>query len=163
MASANPLGDRIRNLRKEKGLTLDQLAEQSGSSKSYIWELENKSPPRPSAEKLAKEVLRLGALNTTDELELLQMLYVDLEPAYQITFLDAAGVPHENGVMGEDLVAPYAAMVQQLVEQHYSAVSRYTASSFQRMKLGAALQQRGLAPHLFENADDARRDIESGA
>ena len=50
MTSANPLGDRIRNLRKEKGLTLDQLAEQSGSSKSYIWELENKSPPRPSAE-----------------------------------------------------------------------------------------------------------------
>lgn len=61
-----------------------------------------------SAEKLAKEVIRLGALGTTDELELLQMLYVDLEPQYQITFLDAAGVPHENGVMGEDLVAPYA-------------------------------------------------------
>lgn len=60
------------------------------------------------AEKLAKEVLRLGALSTSDELELLQMLYVDLEPQYQITFLDAAGVPHENGVMGEDLVAPYA-------------------------------------------------------
>jgi len=55
MSSANPLGDRIRTLRKEKGLTLDQLAEQSGSSKSYIWELENKSPPRPSAEKLVKK------------------------------------------------------------------------------------------------------------
>ena len=60
MTSANPLGDRIRNLRKEKGLTLDQLAEQSGSSKSYIWELENKSPPRPSAEKLAKIADKLG-------------------------------------------------------------------------------------------------------
>lgn len=60
MTSSNPLGDRIRKLRKEKGLTLDQLAEQSGSSKSYIWELENKSPPRPSAEKLAKIADRLG-------------------------------------------------------------------------------------------------------
>lgn len=60
MTSANPLGDRIRNLRKEKGLTLDQLAEQSGSSKSYIWELENKNPPRPSAEKLAKIADKLG-------------------------------------------------------------------------------------------------------
>lgn len=60
MSSANPLGDRIRTLRKEKGLTLDQLAEQSGSSKSYIWELENKSPPRPSAEKLVKIADRLG-------------------------------------------------------------------------------------------------------
>ena len=29
-------------------------AELSDSSKSYIWELENKNPPRPSAEKLAK-------------------------------------------------------------------------------------------------------------
>lgn len=57
---ANPLGDRIRKLRKERGLTLDQLADLSGSSKSYIWELENKSPPRPSAEKLAKIAQQLG-------------------------------------------------------------------------------------------------------
>ncbi|MEQ9145539.1 MAG: helix-turn-helix transcriptional regulator [Parvibaculaceae bacterium] len=50
----NALGEKIRRLRKEKKLTLDQLAERTGSSKSYIWELENKNPPRPSAEKLAK-------------------------------------------------------------------------------------------------------------
>ena len=30
------------------------------SSKSYIWELENKNPPRPSAEKLARIADRLG-------------------------------------------------------------------------------------------------------
>jgi len=51
---AGAFGTKIRELRKEKGLTLDQLAERSGSSKSYIWELENKNPPRPSAEKIAK-------------------------------------------------------------------------------------------------------------
>lgn len=51
---ANILGEKIRKLRKEKGLTLDKLADLTGSSKSYIWELENKNPPRPSAEKLAK-------------------------------------------------------------------------------------------------------------
>ena len=50
----NALGEKIQRLRKEKGLTLDQLADLAGSSKSYIWELENKNPPRPSAEKLAK-------------------------------------------------------------------------------------------------------------
>jgi len=60
MTPPNPLGDRIRTLRKERGLTLDQLAEQSGSSKSYIWELENKNPPRPSAEKLSKIAAQLG-------------------------------------------------------------------------------------------------------
>jgi transcriptional regulator with XRE-family HTH domain len=47
-------GEKIRELRKAKKLTLDQLATMTGSSKSYIWELENKNPPRPSAEKMAK-------------------------------------------------------------------------------------------------------------
>ena len=56
----NILGDKIRKLRKEKKLTLDRLAELTGSSKSYIWELENSNPPRPSAEKLAKIAEQLG-------------------------------------------------------------------------------------------------------
>ena len=56
----NILGEKIRRLRKEKGLTLDKLAELTGSSKSYIWELENKNPPRPSAEKLSKIAEKLG-------------------------------------------------------------------------------------------------------
>lgn len=50
----NNLGEKLRRLRKEKGFTLEKLAELTDSSKSYIWELENKNPPRPSAEKLAK-------------------------------------------------------------------------------------------------------------
>lgn len=56
----NKLGGRIKALRTEKKLTLDQLAAASGSSKSYIWELENKNPPRPSAEKLADIAKALG-------------------------------------------------------------------------------------------------------
>ncbi len=56
----NVLGEKIRKLRKEKGLTLDKLAELTESSKSYIWELENKNPPRPSAEKLSKIAEKLG-------------------------------------------------------------------------------------------------------
>ena len=58
--AANALGDKIRSLRKEKGYTLDRLAELTGSSKSYIWELENKNPPRPSADKVAKIAEALG-------------------------------------------------------------------------------------------------------
>lgn len=57
---STPLGDRIRDLRKAKGYTLDKLAELSDSSKSYIWELENKDPPRPSADKIAKIAEALG-------------------------------------------------------------------------------------------------------
>lgn len=47
------LGDKIRQRRKELGLTLDKLVEKSGVSKSYLWELENsKEQLRPSADKL---------------------------------------------------------------------------------------------------------------
>ena len=48
---ATALGEKIKRLRKGKGLTLEQLADRTESSKSYIWELENKNVPRPSAEK----------------------------------------------------------------------------------------------------------------
>lgn len=61
-----PLGKKIRDLRKQKGYTLEKLAVLTDSSKSYIWELENKNPPRPSAEKVAKIASVLGV--TTDYL-----------------------------------------------------------------------------------------------
>lgn len=51
---SNALGDKIRRLRKEKKLTLDELAKQTDSSKGYIWELENRDTRKPSAEKLMK-------------------------------------------------------------------------------------------------------------
>lgn len=61
-----------------------------------------------SAERLAGEVVRRRLETPHDELQLLQTLYVELEPGLQIAFLDAAGVPHENGQIPEDLKAPLA-------------------------------------------------------
>lgn len=55
-------GERLQRLRTREELTLERLAGEIGSTKSYVWELENKPNIRPSAElvyKLAK------ALNTT--------------------------------------------------------------------------------------------------
>lgn len=63
---ANVLGAKIKKLRKQKSLTLEQLAEQIGSGKSYIWEIENKGVKRPSAEKLAQIAKALDV--TTDYL-----------------------------------------------------------------------------------------------
>lgn len=60
------------------------------------------------AEKLAKEVVRLRVETSDDELNLLNMLYVELEPEIQTCFLDAAGVKHENGAMADDLEPPFA-------------------------------------------------------
>jgi transcriptional regulator with XRE-family HTH domain len=59
-----PLGERVRELRLKRGLTLEALAERVGSSKSYMWEIENKDVARPSAEKLA---LIATAMDTTVE------------------------------------------------------------------------------------------------
>jgi transcriptional regulator with XRE-family HTH domain len=51
---STPLGDKIRAERKRMKLTLDDLAARTESSKSYIWELENRPVVRPSADKIKK-------------------------------------------------------------------------------------------------------------
>lgn len=93
-----PMGDRIRQRRKEKGFTLDQLATKSKCTKGYIWELENKNPPRPSAEKLAAiasaldttvDVLIGTPINTEDDLspenKVFFRKFVGLDPDKQNT------------------------------------------------------------------------------
>lgn len=55
-----PLGEKIRLLRKQNKLTLDQMAATTESSKSYLWELEQCRIPRPSAEKLQRIAAALG-------------------------------------------------------------------------------------------------------
>src|SRR3954464_2953072 len=57
---ADKFGKRIKELRTAKNMTLEDLAKATGSAKSYIWELENKNPPRPSADKLASIAAALG-------------------------------------------------------------------------------------------------------
>jgi len=54
------LGSKIKKLREKKQYTLEKLAELTDSSKSYIWELENKNLPRPSADKVSKIAEQLG-------------------------------------------------------------------------------------------------------
>lgn len=58
-------------------------------------------------DRLAKEIVRLNAQSSQDEVDLLHLHYVELEPEIQITFLEAAGVPHEKGVMPDELDPPY--------------------------------------------------------
>lgn len=58
------LGEKIRRLRKEKGFSLDKLAELTETSKSYLWDLENRKPRRPSADKINRIA---AALEVTPE------------------------------------------------------------------------------------------------
>ena len=49
--------------------------------------------------------------------------------------------------------------VRGLVDRFYSGVTRYTTSSFLRAKLGDALKQRAMAPHIFETAEEASTQL----
>src|ERR1700730_107611 len=60
------LGDKIRKHRLEKGYSLDKLAKRTDSSKSYLWELENRDTRKPSGEKLTRVAEALSV--TTDYL-----------------------------------------------------------------------------------------------
>ncbi|MFC3052299.1 helix-turn-helix domain-containing protein [Kordiimonas pumila] len=61
------LGQKVKELRIAKGYSLDKLAELTGSSKSYIWSIENPQPKKkmnPSAEKVSKISQVLGVTST---------------------------------------------------------------------------------------------------
>lgn len=47
-------GEKLRKLRTSRNLTLEDLATLIGSSKAYVWQLENKANAKPSAELLLK-------------------------------------------------------------------------------------------------------------
>lgn len=58
--------------------------------------------------KLAAEVVRMNAQTAEDELDLLQALYVDIEPAIQEQFLKIAGVKANGASIDESLEPPFA-------------------------------------------------------
>ncbi len=64
-------------------------------------------------------------------------------------------VNYDNFEIFPDIIDEYSAMVRELVDRFYSGVTRYTTSSFLRAKLGDALKQRALAPHIYESAEEA--------
>ncbi len=67
-------------------------------------------------------------------------------------------VNYDNFSILPELLDEYSAMIGSLTERFYSGVSRYTTSGFLRIKLGEALEKRGVAAHIFESADEAQSD-----
>ncbi|NKJ49122.1 hypothetical protein CIC12_20770 [Burkholderia sp. SG-MS1] len=57
-------------------------------------------------------------------------------------------------------MADQADTVRDVASRYYSSVTRYTTSAFLRAKLGDALLERGVSPHIFESAADAGRHLE---
>lgn len=66
-------------------------------------------------------------------------------------------VANYDGCEIDPMVADaYFAMITFLQGLYYERVTRYTTSAFMRMKLGQALQDRNVAPHVFETHDETR-------
>jgi propionate CoA-transferase len=69
-------------------------------------------------------------------------------------------VNYDNFTIAPELLDEYSAMVRGLVDKYYADVTRYTTSGFLRMKLGDALEKRGVAPHIYESAAEAERSLQ---
>jgi propionate CoA-transferase len=65
-------------------------------------------------------------------------------------------VNYDNFSIRPDMLDAYSEMVTKLVNGCYEGVTRYTTSSFLRLKLGDALKKRGLAAYIYESPEEAR-------
>ena len=68
-----------------------------------------------------------------------------------------AVVNYDNFSIVPELVGPYSDMVKGLVNRYYTGVTRYTTSAFLRMKIGDALKERKMAPHIYETREEAEK------
>lgn len=110
---ANPSLYRALPAARRVALLSRLIAERKDARAVYIARMAKRGGFRPAtlmqwpAAKLAQEVVRMNAQSADDEVDLLQALYVDLEPAIQADFLRVAGVKAEGAVIDETLEAPY--------------------------------------------------------
>jgi propionate CoA-transferase len=58
-----------------------------------------------------------------------------------------------------ELVDDYIGMVKGVVDRHYHDVTRYTSSTFLRMKLGEALEKRQISPKISETEAEAKAQL----
>jgi propionate CoA-transferase len=69
-------------------------------------------------------------------------------------------VNYDSFTIFPEVLDAYTTMIRGLVDRFYSGVTRYTTSSFLKVKLGDALQQRAVAPHIYESAEEARAQLD---
>jgi propionate CoA-transferase len=59
-------------------------------------------------------------------------------------------VNYDNFYLAPHLMDAYVDALQALSDRYYAGVTRYTTSSFMRLKLGQALEGRDVAPYIYE-------------
>ncbi|MEI2743956.1 MAG: acyl CoA:acetate/3-ketoacid CoA transferase [Candidatus Competibacter sp.] len=70
-------------------------------------------------------------------------------------------VNYDNFSITPELLQDYMDMVGDVVQRYYIGVTRYTTSAFLRARLGDALRERDLAPHLYETAAEAAARLDA--
>ncbi|MEU0503085.1 acyl CoA:acetate/3-ketoacid CoA transferase [Nocardia sp. NPDC005998] len=66
---------------------------------------------------------------------------------------------YDNFALPADLRDLYARSAQDFADRFYLSVSRYSTSSFMRLKLRDHLAARGVAPHIYENRTEALANV----
>ena len=93
------------------------------------------------------------AIRTPEDIEKTKAAVVKvLEPIGHKVY---AVVNYDNFSILPELVGAYTDMVKAIVDRYYTGVTRYTTSTFLRMKLGEALEERKIAPHIYDNREEA--------
>ena len=64
-------------------------------------------------------------------------------------------INYDNFYVDPALADDYISVVRGLAERYYASVTRYTTSSFMRLKLTRQLRHRDLAPHIYESREEA--------
>jgi propionate CoA-transferase len=97
-------------------------------------------------------------MRNEDDIERIRQIVVDrIAPLGRRVY---AIVNYDNFTIDPELLDAYSAMVRGLMDEYYADVTRYTTSGFLRMKLGDALEKRGVAPHIYESAAEAERSLQ---
>lgn len=98
-------------------------------------------------------------LNVRDELDVQHIRHALLARLVPLDRRVPVVVAYDNFQVQPEAMDAYVQIVTEVVQAHYERVSRYTTSAFLRSKLGQALQQRGVAPHIFEHEQEAHEHL----
>ncbi|MBV8290883.1 MAG: acyl CoA:acetate/3-ketoacid CoA transferase, partial [Mycobacterium sp.] len=70
---------------------------------------------------------------------------------------------YDNFFLAADLYDFWVASIQDFADRFYLSASRYTTSSFMRLKLHDQLASRGVAPHIYESRTEAIASLSSSS